>query len=432
MRIAYIAAGAGGMYCGSCIHDNTLAAALNEKGHDVTLVPTYTPLRTDERSVSIDHVFMGGVNIYLQQKFPFFRRSPRALDWLLDRPVLLRLASRLGSTTDPKDLGALAVSMLDGEVGNQRKELAKLVDWLEKSLRPDIVQLTNSMFAGMAGPMKRRLGVPVLCALQGEDLFLEGLVEPYRSRALDVLRRRLRDVDGFIAPGSWYADFMSGYLDIPREKVHVVKLGLNLSGHGDGLGSRKDAAPLAIGYLARICPEKGLHLLAESFRLLSGEPNSPEVILRVAGYLGKRDRSYLKEIERKLARAGLKERIDYWGEVDRNGKIAFLRSIDVFSVPTVYREPKGLYILEALANGVPVVQPDHGSFPELLRETGGGVLFDPESPEALATALRALLSDPVRREELGRRGKETVFRTFGAEAMAEASLAVYRQYATRS
>ncbi len=431
MRIAYIAAGAAGMYCGSCIHDNTLAAALRDKGHDVTLIPTYTPLRTDEPNVSIDHVFMGGINIYLRQKFPFFRRSPRVLDWLLDRTVLLKLAARLGSSTDPKDLGALAVSILKGEEGHQGKEMVKLVDWLVGALDPEIVQLTNSMFVGMAGPIKRKLRVPVLSALQGEDLFLEGLVEPYRSQALDVLRRRLRDVDGFIAPSTYYADFMSGYLDIPRERIHVVRLGLNLKGHGESAGSRKNGSEV-IGYLARICPEKGLHLLAESFRLLCRESNPSGARLRVAGYLGKGDRPYFQEVVRKLTQAGLRDRFDYWGEVDRVRKIEFLNSIDVFSVPTIYRDPKGLSVLEAMANAVPVVQPDHGSFPELVKETGGGVLVDPGSPEALASAIQSLLKDPERRKMLGRRGQEAVFRTFSSETMAEASLAVYRQYASPS
>ena len=73
MRLAYIAAGAGGMYCGSCMHDNTLAAALMRRGVDVALIPTYTPLRTDEESVSLDRVFYGGINVFLQEKLGLFR-----------------------------------------------------------------------------------------------------------------------------------------------------------------------------------------------------------------------------------------------------------------------------------------------------------------------------------------------------------------------
>ena len=267
--------------------------------------------------------------------------------------------------------------------------------------------------------------------MQGEDLFLDSLIEPYRSQALDVLRRRLKDIDGFIAPNRYYADFMAGYLDVPRESIHVVPLGLNLEGYGEVAAAGRDGSP-AVGYLARICPEKGFHLLAEAFKHLCRESSSSTVTLRVAGYLGEKDRPYFQEVVQELKRSGLEDRLDYWGEVDRARKIEFLQSIDVFSVPTVYHECKGLYVLEAMANSVPVVQPSHGSFPELVRETGGGLLVDPESPEALASASQSLLDDHEERDRLGRQGKEAVFRTFNAEAMAEASLAVYRRYAATS
>src|SRR5881394_1663230 len=85
VKICILAAGAGGMYCGSCMRDNALAAALKRLGHDVTLIPLYTPLKTDAPSVSGKRVFFGGVNIYLQHASKLFRRTPRFLDWVFDR-----------------------------------------------------------------------------------------------------------------------------------------------------------------------------------------------------------------------------------------------------------------------------------------------------------------------------------------------------------
>ncbi|MGH7601291.1 MAG: glycosyltransferase family 4 protein, partial [bacterium] len=175
MKIAYIAAGAANMYCGSCIHDNTLAAALIKKDHEVALIPTYTPLRTDEVNVTLDQVFYGGINVYLEQKFSLFRHTPWLLDKLFNGRALLNLASRFSASTNAKDLGALTVSVLQGEEGRQKKELAKLIQWLQESYRPEIVQLTNSMFLGMAKEIKKALGTPVLCAVQGEDIFLNDL-----------------------------------------------------------------------------------------------------------------------------------------------------------------------------------------------------------------------------------------------------------------
>ena len=430
MKVAFITAGAAGMYCGSCIRDNALAAALQRLGIDVALIPTYTPLRTDDTNVSMNRIFYGGINVYLQQKAALFRRTPWVLDRLFDRPSLLNGLSRFSPSTRPEDLGALTVSVLKGEEGRQSKELAKLIRWLGEDYRPDLVQLTNSMFAGMAREIKTKLGIPVLCALQGEDIFLRQLVEPYKSRALEILRRRCRDVDGFVAPCRYYADFMAHYLGIAAERIRVVELGVNLQGHGE---DRKDlsGAAFTVGYLARICPEKGLHLLVEAFYRLSRRVGPGAVKLKIAGYLGERDRSYFEGLMERIDAWGLRTEVECWGAVDRRGKIDFLNGLHVLSVPTVYEEPKGLFVLEALANGVPVVQPRHGAFPELIEATGGGLLVQPGSAEAVAAAIGELMNDAGLRERLARRGKEAVHRSYGDEAMAAATAELYREFASQ-
>ena len=429
MKIAYIAAGAAGMYCGTCIHDNTLAAALQRKGHEVALIPTYTPIRTDEADVSIDRVFYGGINVYLQQKSALFRHTPWMLDRLFDSHSLLNGLSRFSASTSAKDLGTLTVSVLQGEEGQQKKELAKLVKWLKDAYQPDLVQLTNSMFVGFAREMKKALGVPILCALQGEDIFLEDLIEPYKSQAIRLLQARASDVDGYIAPCQYYADFMAEYLDIPADKVDVVNLGLNLSEHGVYQKNLAET-PFVIGYLARICPEKGLHLLVDAFYRLTDQVGLDKVQLKVAGYLGKKDEPYLEQLVKQIEAWGVSDAFDYWGEVDRHQKIDFLNSLHALSVPTTYKESKGLFILEALANGVPVVQPRHGTFPEFIAATGGGVLVEPESPDAIAEGISQLMTDRGYREQLGQQGKEAVHRGFSDDLMAEATLAVYRKYIT--
>ncbi len=429
MRIAYIAAGAGGMYCGSCIHDNTLATALIRRGVEVALIPTYTPLRTDEKSVSRKRVFYGGINVFLQEKLGMFRHTPRVLDWFLDRPALLRwVASAFSATTSAENLGALTVSVLKGEGGHQRKELRRLSNWIRGHYRPDLVQLTNSMFVGTARFLKKEVGKPVLCAVQGEELFLDGLNEPYRSDARSVLKDRARDVDGFIAPCRYYADFMADYLDVESGKFHVVKLGVNLSGCGKQSRHREEGQPFRIGYLARLAPEKGLHLLIEAFHKVVDRAARSAVRLEIAGWLGAKERSYYDAAVERIGEFGLDGSFVYHGEVNRAEKIRFLQSLDVLSVPATYGEPKGLYVLEALANGVPVVEPRHGAFPELIEQTGGGILVEPNSASSLADGLLELLHDEQRRVELGRRGKAAVERSFSDEVMAEETMKVYEQY----
>jgi glycosyltransferase involved in cell wall biosynthesis len=425
MRIAYIAAGAGGMYCGSCIRDNALVAELQRQGHDALLMPIYTPLRTDEQSVAHERVFYGAVNVYLQQLMPVLGRLPKKMRRWLDNPRLLGWVGASSSAIDAHKLGALTLSMLEGEAGRQHVELESLVAWLRDDFRPDVVHLTNSMLLGFARLLRRELpAAKVVCALQGEDIFLADLEEPWRARVLTTMRERAAEVDRFVATTRFYADEMAALLDIPAERMRIARLGINLEGFGTRAGEPKEG-PLAIGYLARICPEKGLHLLLEAFREVARERAPGSVVLRVAGYLGGRDQKYHDGLRSEAREWGLDGAIEWHGEVDRGHKIALLDSLHVFSVPTVYREPKGLSVLEAMASGVPVVQPAHGAFPELLAETGGGILVEPESALAVADGLRTLLDDTERRRELGRRGAEGVRARYAVAAMVDETLAAY-------
>lgn len=424
MRVAYIAAGAAGMYCGTCIHDNTLATALQAAGHEVALLPLYTPLRTDEDSVSMRQIFYGAVNVYLQQKSSFFRHTPRALDKLLDRPALLNRLSGLAASTDARDLGDLTLEVLRAKDGKQKKELSRLLEWFQ-DFQPDVVQVANSMLLGIAADIKEAIDVPIVCSLTGEDIFLDELPEPQRSRVTDEMRRRAQDADAFIATSRYYADAMTEFLGIDPEVMHVVHLGINLDFIGTGHDTRQPADSLTIGYMARICPEKGLHLLLDAFHHVVQLRPDLDVTAQIAGYVGARDREYLQEQKTKVREWGLEDRITILGEVDLEGKRHLLRSADVVSVPTIYQEPKGLFVLEALAHGVPVIQPAHGAFPELIESTGGGLLVEPDSVEALATGLITLLDDEDRRLELGASGSRSIRGEFDSTTMAARTAEIY-------
>lgn len=427
MRITYITAGAAGMYCGSCMHDNTLVSALIAQGHDALLLPTYTPIRTDEADVSTKTIFFGGINVFLEQKFSLFRHTPWFLDRLFNARWLLRWVSRYATRTRAEELGDLTISMLKGEHGYQRKEIAKLIYWLENDHRPEIINLTNVLLSGMVHRLKKRIKVPILATLQGDDVFLEALPDSYRRQAIDLIKNHCREIDGFMATSAYYADFMAEYLAIPRHKIEVVYPGLNLKGHGGPRPQRQDQA-LTIGYFARICPEKGLHVLVEAFRLLKQQPGTQGCRLRVSGWLGEHQRLYFDTLQQKLKDAGLADYFEHVESPDHASKVKFFQGIDVLSVPTIYREPKGLYVLEAWANGIPVVQPRHGSFPELIEATGGGLLVQPNDPEDLVRTLRELLVNPPFREELGRKGREAVEQRFHAEGMAQETINFYRKY----
>jgi glycosyltransferase involved in cell wall biosynthesis len=422
MRIAFITAGAAGMYCGSCMRDNTLVTALRGLGHDALLIPAYMPIKVDEPDASQKRVFFGGINIYLEQKFWLFRHTPRFLDRLFNFRWLLNWVSRFAVRAKYSEQSDLTISMLQGTHGKQAKEVAELVEYL-KDEKPDVVLFTNALLSGVIPAVKRALGVPVFVTLQGDDIFLDELSPTERARCAELIRDNGRSVDAYISTSAYYADYMASYLGLQRENIHVVQPGINLAGHGGPIATRA-GGPLTVGYFARICPEKGFHRVVEAFITMRRQPGAPAAKLRASGWLGENNRPYYQEQVKRLEAAGLLGDFEHVECPTHDDKVRFMRSIDVLCVPTVYREPKGLYVLEAWANGVPVLLPAHGAFPELVESTGGGLLVPPDSIDALADGLARILKDHAFRARAGLAGEAAVRDRFTADAMARETVAL--------
>ncbi|MFC1757950.1 glycosyltransferase family 4 protein [Planctomycetota bacterium] len=428
-KVAIITAGAAGMYCGSCMRDNTLAKAMCMLGVDARLIPTYTPIRTDEEDVSVDQVFFGGINIFLQEKVPLFRFVPKLFDRMLDRPGLIRWATKRASNADPKKLGGLTISMLQGSAGHQGKEVTRLSEWLSGSFQPDAINFSNALIAGCIPDLRRKISAPVFVTLQGDDIFLDELTEGDRSKAIAEIKRLDQFIDGYIVFSEFYADYMSEYFGIGRNKFVITPLGINIDGFADAAPDSETAPAddtVTIGYMARIAPEKGFHLLIDAFIRLHAHHGMEHVRLATAGWLGDHRKEYFDQQLQKLEHKGLAKFHRHHGELDRLQKIRFLCDADIVSVPTTYRDPKGIFVLESLACGTPVVQPNHGAFPELLDSTEGGLLFDAHSPESLASQMARLIGDADQRCHFGEVGQRNVRAKHTAEAMAEATIAVLR------
>jgi glycosyltransferase involved in cell wall biosynthesis len=433
MRILSITAGAAGMYCGSCFRDNALAAEIVKQGHDLTLVPVYTPTRTDEPNVSHPPVLFGGISVYLQQSSAIFRKMPRLLDRLWDSPWLIRTFANRAMSTDARMLGELTVSMLEGRDGVLRKEFDKLVDWIRGEPRPDVINLPNSLLIAMARPLREAFGAPVCCTLQGEELFLDGMVEPYRERTLTLIREHVRYVDRFIAVSEYCARFMGELLHVPASRMTVVPLGISMDGydpHPPGPADRHNE--FRVGYFARIAPEKGLRVLADAYVRFRGRIGESPARLLAAGYMAANQAPYLNEVRRTLAAANLEGDFDYRGEVDRAGKLHFMKELDVLSVPATYDEPKGIFLLEAMAAGIPVVQPRRGGFIEIVEKTGGGLLVEPDNPDRLADGLFAMWSDAQLRHSLGERAYAGVRDHYAIAQSAHCMLNAYRSIVERA
>src|SRR6185436_12786186 len=393
VRVLSVTAGAAGMYCGSCSRDNALAVELIARGHDVTLLPLYTPTNPDEPNVSRDRVLFGGISIYLQQYVPLFRKLPRVFDRLWDSPRVINAFASRSLSTDPRLLGDMTVSMLEGDRGVLRKEFDKLLEWTAGEPAPDVINLSNSLLISLARPLREAFDRPVCCTLQGEDLFLEELIEPYRTKAIELIRRQAAEVEAFIAVSEYYVPVMARLLGVSESRIAVVPLGINMKGYVQRPPRAQSTDAFRVGYFARIAPEKGLHFLAQAYELFrrkvpqSDSDTARPIRLDVAGYLGRAHAPYLEGVKRQLAKAGLLDEFTYHGAVDRDGKLAFLQTLDLLSVPATYDEPKGVFLLEAMASGVPVVQPRRGTFTEMVENSGGGLLVPPNDPAALAEGL---------------------------------------------
>lgn len=423
MRILQLTPGTGTFLCGSCLRDNVLVKALQDLGHEAYIAPLYLPFALEEGGAQAVDVHMGGINVYLQQVIPWLRFLPRFLHDRLDSPRLLRWAASRSKMTEAPGLGALTLSMLRGEEGRQRAELARLVEWLKELPAPDVVILSNAMLVGMAREIQGALGCPVICTLQGEAPFLDALPEPFASRCWSALRERAAEVDGFLAVSGYTGTLMGERLALEPDKLHVVWNGIELEdfqapspgGSVSAPGSAPGRPP-TIGFLARMCRDKGIDQLFEAY--LWVRERLPEVRLVAAGVVLNEDRALLDQLQARVRALGLEDQVELRGRISRDDKLRMLAEIDVFSVPALYGESFGLYLLEAWAAGVPVVQPRHGAFPELVEATGGGLLCDGAGPEALGQALLELLADPERARALGAQAQQEMRLRFSAERMA--------------
>lgn len=417
------------MFCGSCMLDNALAKAIIKQGHECLLAPLYTPIRTDEEDVSVDQVFFGGVNIFLQEKLPFLKWLPRWLDAPLNHPAFVKLATRNVGNTSKKLFGELTLSILDGTHGKLRKEANHLVSWVSRELQPDHVIFSNLMIGGILPDLRKATNAHLWVVLQGDDAFMDYLSDADRAQTIAKMSELVQYVDGFIVHSQYYAAKMSEMFSIPQSKMFVVLLGIE-TGSFASLPMDTDAStkgPLEIGYLARLTREKGLHNIVNAFASTAHHEDLAESKLHIAGYLGPQNKGFWSDQQELLKKTGLEHRYQYHGSVDRQEKIDFLRHIDLLCVPTDYQEPKGLFVLESVAAGTPYLLPNHGAFPEMHQRLQFGWLFEAGNPIDLAEKLRSIGANPKRPKQVfaqQRANHATLLSEIDIQTMASRTLAV--------
>ena len=391
MNILYIIPGSGdSFYCGNCLRDSKYVGAVRDLGHRVVKIPMYLPLFSDENDTENIPLFYGAISIYLKQMYPFLRKAPAWFDRLLNARPMLKLAAHMSGSTRAKGLGELTVSMLMGEHGQQKEELDRMVAWIAEHCQPDIIHLSNALLLGLAGRIREKLDVPVVCSLQDEDVWVDVMKPAFRDRAWELIREDAANVDLFVAVSEYYGNVMKERMNLPAGKIQRVHLGV--------LPEDYPAVPFGskgrnIGFISRMNHENGLDILVDAFIRLKKQPGFEDVQLVLTGGSTGDDAKFIRSIRKKLARAGLPGSVDFHEDFTGGGRMEFFRKVSVVSVPVRMGEAFGLYLVEAMASGVPVVQPALGAFPEIVGTTGGGIIYEVNTPENLALSLERILSD---------------------------------------
>ncbi len=424
MRIAYITPGAGlPYYCQNCFRDIDLLKAFLALGHDIVKVPMYLPEGVQDPDIRHTPVFYGAINVYLKEKAALFRHAPPWLERFLDLPLFLQLAARKSGSTRPNGLEEMTLSMLRGEAGRQASELEHLIRHLRGEIRPDIVHLSNALLLGLAGRLKSELGVRLVCSLQDENEWVDLMEDSYRRRVWELMAERARPVDLFVTPSRYYAEKMQARLRLPEGRVKVIRGGLSVEKYEE---SPLPFDPPVLGYLCRMSPYFGMGILVDAFLGIKKNPQFRGLRLHLAGGYAAEDRPFVKRMRRKIAAAGFEKDVTFFEHFDQQGRIRFLKTLTLLSVPVPSGEAFGAYQAEALAAGVPVVQPEVGCYPEFVELTGGGVIYQPNESGRLAAAVTGLLEDPDRIRALAARGKAKVGEYFTISRSAGDFLEAYR------
>ncbi len=410
MKIIYIVPSFGGsFYCGNCLRDSVFSKAMKANGHDAVTLPLYLPHSIKEFAHHPEvPVFYGAVNIYLKQQFKVFRHMPKWLYSFFNSPFILKLAAMKSGSTRAEGLEEMTISMLNGAEGFQADELDELIQYIRHHEKPDVIHLSNALLMGLAKKMKEELQVPVFCSLQDEDVWINAMNEQYKPKLWQLMSEKAQDIDAFIAVSHYFKNVMQQYMDIPDSKIHAVHLGVDPELYKLRIPAYD---PQAIGFLSRMNEENGFGILIDAFIRLKQNPAFASVKLVLTGGKTGDDNKFISKQLQKLKKNSLSEQVeilDFGDKCTTDTLEVFFDKISVLSVPVVHGEAFGLYLLEAMASGIPLVQPAVGAFPEIVETSNAGYIYSPNTADALCDKWAEVLQDKDNLNTSGDNGRRAV------------------------
>jgi glycosyltransferase involved in cell wall biosynthesis len=384
----------------------------------------YLPIFSDEHDLGEVPVFYGAISLYLKHTFPILRKAPGWIDKILNSGPALKFAAKMAGSTNPKGLEDMTISMLLGEQGEQKKELDHLVDWIAEHCQADVIHLSNALLMGLARRIKEKLNVQVVCSLQDEDTWVNAMDDNFRIKTWKLMRERARDIDAFFAVSEYYAAEMKKQLSIPEEKIYTHHICVDPEDYPYRNSISKDRV---IGYISRMSRENGLEVLVDAFILLKQQEDLKNTRLMITGGNTGDDNHYIHKIKEKIQASGIQDEVFFHKDFEGDGRQKFFNEVSMISVPVLEGEAFGLYLIEAMASGVPVVQPALGAFPEIVEKSGGGITYTPNDPERLADSLAELLRDPQKLETLSKRGRKGVEEFFNIQEQSKTMIGIYQE-----
>jgi glycosyltransferase involved in cell wall biosynthesis len=426
MKIVNIVPGFGGtFYCGNCLRDSGYTKSLINLGHDAIMLPIYLPLNFNHDVEDSDApIFYGAVNIYLKQNFKLFKNMPGWLEKFFNSQPILKYAAKKAGSTRTEGLEEMTISMLNGSDGKQKVELQELIDFLKVHEKPDVLHLSNALLMGIAKEVREQLNIPIVCSLQDEDVWVDAMNDKYREKVWKLMSEKAKDVDAFIAVSDYYAAEMKKKMLIPDEKMNVVSIGIDTSLYNY---SKPVFDSPSIGYLSRMHYENGFEILIDAYILLKQKPAFKDVKLKLTGGYTGDDKRFINKQIKKLKKAGIFEDVEFIEKFCKESLSNYFKKTTILSVPVLKGEAFGTYQLESLACGTPVVQPALGAFPEIAKNTGGGVTFEPNTPEKLAEKWIEVLSEPEKLKEMSKKGRESVLAKYSNEVLTKQVFEVYEK-----